>query len=101
MRKAMVAFLMFFVTASAFAHAGHVHTYMGTVTTLHGLGTFVMKTTDGHDVTVQTSSSTRWTDAEDHAAKPADLAAGMRVVVKMSVDGKTAGSVKMAIPPRR
>jgi hypothetical protein len=102
MRKLMLlTSLICFAATSAFAHAGHVHTYMGSVTMLHGGGAFMMKTTDGHELTVQTSASTRWLDADDRAAKPADLAAGMRVVVKMDVDGKTAASVKMATPPRR
>ncbi len=39
-------FLLLAVT-SAFAHAGHIHTYMGSVTMLHGDNSFMMKTTDG------------------------------------------------------
>ena len=94
--KRLFAFALFFVAVSAFAHAGHMHTYMGTVTMLHGNGVFMMTTPEGRDVTVQTTSSTTYTDADDHPAKVTDIAVGTKVVVKMNVDGKTAASVKVA-----
>jgi hypothetical protein len=76
--------------AAAFAHAGHAHTYMGTVSMLHDDGSFMIKTTDGKDVTIATSPATTYDPAR------ADLAVGKRVVVKMTLDGKTASSVKMS-----
>jgi hypothetical protein len=96
MIRKLLAFALFFVAVSAFAHAGHMHTYMGTVTMLHGNGMFMMKTTDDNTVTVQTTSTTTITDADDHPAKVTDIAVGTKVVVKMNVDGKTAASVKVA-----
>ena len=84
---ALLAFLL--IAATAFAHAGHAHTYMGTVTMVHDDGSFMMKTTEGKDVTIATSSATTFDPAR------ANLAAGKRVVVKMTLDGKTAASVKM------
>ena len=94
--KKLIAFALFFVAVSAFAHAGHMHTYMGTVTMLHGSSGFMIKTTDNHDVTIQTTAATTFTDADNHPAAVTDVAVGKRVVVKMNVDGKTAASVKLA-----
>jgi hypothetical protein len=90
MTRTLAAALMLFVALGAFAHAGHAHTYMGTVTALHDDGSFTIKTTDGKDVTIAVSPKTTFT--------PAKPAAGRRVVVKMTADGKTAASVKMAAP---
>ena len=53
-------------------------------------------TTDGKDLTIQTSSNTKWLHADSHEAKKSDLEVGQRVVVKMTVDGKTADTVKMS-----
>jgi hypothetical protein len=97
MKKYLAVAIFFFAVASAFAHAGHVHTYMGNVTMLHGVNGFMMKTTDGKELTVQTTPKTTWLRADGHAAKSSDLIVGSRVVVKMNVDGKTAASVKMQL----
>src|SRR5438034_7914918 len=44
MRKLMAVSLFVLLAAgSAFAHAGHIHTYMGTVSMLHGGGGFMIK----------------------------------------------------------
>jgi len=97
---AVSLFLLLSVT-SAFAHAGHIHTYMGSVTMLHGDNAFMMKTTDGKDLTIQTSPKTTWLHSDDHAAKKSELAVGQRVVVKMMTDGKTAATVKMSAPAKK
>ena len=89
MKKTLAALALLLLAATAFAHAGHAHTYMGTVTMLHDDGSFMIKTTDGKDVTILTSPATTWDPARS------DLAVGKRVVVKMTPDGKTASSVKM------
>jgi uncharacterized GH25 family protein len=96
-----VSLFLLLAAASAFAHAGHIHTYMGSVTMLHGDNAFMMKTTDGKDLTIQTSPKTIWKNAAGHAAKVSDLAVGTRVVVKMNVDGKTAASVQMSAPLKK
>jgi hypothetical protein len=100
--KKLVAVSLFLLLAasSAFAHAGHIHTYMGSVTMLHGDNAFMMKTTDGKDLTIQTSAKTTWLHAGSHAAKQSELAVGQRVVVKMMIDGKTAASVTMSAPKK-
>jgi len=89
-RNSLAALALFLFAAAAFAHAGHAHTYMGTVSMLHDDGSFMIKTTDGKDVTIATSPETTFDPAR------ANLAVGKRVVVKMTLDGKTASSVKMS-----
>jgi hypothetical protein len=100
--KKTVAFivLILIVTASAFAHAGHMHTYMGTVTMLHGDNAFMIKTTAGKDLMIQTSPETTYLHADNHPAQKSELAPGTRVVVKMSKDGKIAATVKMSAPKK-
>lgn len=98
----MFTWMIFLVllSATAFAHAGHVHTYMGTVTMLHGDNNFMMKTSAGKEISVQTTEKTTFLHADNRRATKSELAVGMRVVVKMSTDGKTAASVKMSAPKR-
>ena len=88
--------LLFALSTLAFAHAGEMHTYMGTVTTLNGDGSFTMKKTDGATLQVQVANTTQYLHADGSAARATDLANGARVVVKLAKDGKTAVSVKMA-----
>jgi hypothetical protein len=101
MKRLVAISLLLLTVASAFGHAGHIHTYMGSVTMLHGDNTFMMKTTDGKDLTIQTSPKTTWLHSDNRAAKKSELAVGQRVVVKMMVDDKTADSVKMSAPPKK
>jgi hypothetical protein len=101
--KKFTAFSLFLLLAvsSAFAHAGHIHNYMGSVTMLHGAGAFMIKTTDGKDLTIETTPKTKWLHSDGHAAKSSELAVGQRVVVKMRIDGKTADTVKMSAPAKK
>jgi hypothetical protein len=102
MRKqfALSFLVLFTFTTLAFAHAGEVHRYMGTITMLHGDNAFMMKLTNGKEMTITTSASTTYLDANNHAAKRSDLAVGMRVVVKMSIDGKVA-TVRMSAAQKK
>lgn len=97
---AISLFLLLAVT-SAFAHEGHAHAYMGTVTMLHGDDSFMMKTTEGKVLTIRTSPETMWLHSDDQRAKKSELAVDQRVVVKMMSDGKTAASVKMSAPGKK
>jgi uncharacterized protein YxeA len=101
--KKLIAVSLFLLLAvtGALAHAGHIHTYMGSVTMLHGDNGFMMKTTDGKDLTIQTSPQTKWLYSDNHAAKSSELAVGQRVVVKMMADGKTAATVTMSAPAKK
>ncbi|HEX6163098.1 MAG TPA: hypothetical protein VFZ31_07025 [Vicinamibacterales bacterium] len=82
---------------NAFGHAGEVHNYMGTVTALHDDGSFMLKKTDGKTMHVEVSASTAYLHANGKAATRAELAAGKRVVVTISTDGKTATTIKLAV----
>lgn len=96
MRKFILLSLLLLVALNAFGHAGEVHTYMGTVTALHDDGSFMLKKTDGKTMHVEVSASTAYLHASGKAATRAELAAGKRVVVTISTDGKTATTIKLA-----
>ena len=96
-RVLLITALLVMASVPLFAHPGHVHTYMGTVSMLHGDNTFMMETAKGDVVTVQTDSKTAFVlSPGNHKGKMGDLEEGMKVVVKMSTDGKTATSITMS-----
>ncbi len=101
MRKLALFSLLLLAASSAFAHAGEVHSYMGTVTMLHDDGSFMMKTTAGKEIAVATSATTTYKHADGKPAKHTDLAVDTRVVVTMSTDGKTATSIKLGAPAKK
>ncbi len=98
MKKVLAVSLLglFAMATLALGHAGEVHSYMGTITTLHEDGSFMMKKTDGKEMHVQVASTTKYLHANGQAGNAGDLKVGSRVVVKVSKDGKTALSVTMA-----
>ena len=96
MRKLILFTLLLAAALNAFGHAGEVHTYMGTVTALHGDGSFMLKKTDGKAMHVLVSDKTSYLHATGKAAKRADLTAGKRVVATIATDGKTASTIKIA-----
>lgn len=98
MKKASAVFLLFLflVPALAFAHAGEVHSYLGTITTLHEDGSFMLKKTDGKTIHVAVSKNTVYVHADGHAARRAEVLAGKRVSVTIARDGKTATKIKLA-----
>ena len=53
--------------APAFAHAGHMHTYMGTVSAVHAAD-LVVSTVDGKSITVPTSTATAYQHADNRSA---------------------------------
>jgi hypothetical protein len=101
MKRIAISVVLLLAVTSAFAHAGHNHTYMGSVTMLHSGSEFMMKTTAGKDVTVRTTRKTSWLHADGHAAKKSEMIVGSRVVVRMNRDGKTVASIKMSAPPKK
>ena len=97
MKQITVISLLFLFTATlAFAHAGEVHVYLGTITTINADGSFVMKMTNGKDRTVLVAKTTTYTHSDGHKAKHSELAVGKRVSAKISKDGKTALNVKFS-----
>lgn len=99
-RLAIITLLFLFTATIAFAHAGEVHTYLGTITTISEDGSFVIKMTNGKERTVLVSESTTYTHSDGHKAKHAELAVGLRVSAKISKDGKTALNVKFSAPKK-
>ena len=96
-RKTILAStLLLAFSMTLFGHAGEVHSYMGTITAAEENGAYTMKTTKGASVDFTTASSTRYRFADNTAATEADLRPGVRVVVEISKDGKTATSIKIA-----
>ncbi|HUP62586.1 MAG TPA: hypothetical protein VNA69_19440 [Thermoanaerobaculia bacterium] len=90
--------LVLLAAFNAFGHAGEVHKYMGTVTALHDDGSFMLEKTDGKTIHVAVSQTTVYQHANGEAASATDLAAGKRVVVTISKDGKTATSIRFEAP---
>ena len=95
--RAISLLIVFAVAALAYAHAGEVHSYMGTIATLHEDGSFMLQKTDGQTMHVQVAATTAYLHGDGQPAAAGDLKAGSRVVVKMAKDGRTALSVKMAL----
>ena len=84
-----MAALLLLTSASAFAHAGHHHKYLGTVTSIHG-DEVGIHTTDDKDVTFLVTKDTVF-----ERGKRAEVTTGTRVSVEMALDGKTAAVVKV------
>lgn len=96
MRTLVLSTLFVLAAVTAFGHAGEIHRYMGTVTTLHDDGSFMLDKTDGATLHVAVSKATVYQRADGSPATPTDLAAGSRVVVTIGTDGKTATHVKFS-----
>ena len=101
MRKFVLYSLLLLVALNAFGHAGEVHKYMCTVTTLHDDGSFMLEKTDGKTMHVQVSKTTAYQHADGHVARRAEVVVGKRVVVTISKDGKTASLVKLAAAKKK
>ena len=96
MRKIVLFSLLLLLAVNAFGHAGEVHTYMGSISTMHGDGSFMLDGTDGKTHHVVVARSTVFRNADGSPASAADLAVGKRVVATISTDGKTASMIKFA-----
>lgn len=101
MRKLALCSLLLLAALNAFGHAGEVHRYMGTVTAVHDDGSFQLKKTDGSVMQVFVAKSTVYQRADGAAANRAELAAGKRVVVTISTDGRTAMLVKFGAAKKK
>lgn len=92
-RLIIISALSIILAASAFAHGGHNHQFLGTVKMLHE-NHLVVTTTENKDVTFTLTEKTKFTKGTGVATK-ADLAEGVRVSVAVENDGKTATSIKI------
>lgn len=95
-RIAILSLLLLLTATMAFAHAGEVHTYLGTITKINADGSFVIRMTNGKDRTVLIAKSTTYSHADGHKGKHPELAVGKRVSAKIAKDGKTALNVKVS-----
>ncbi|HSP15660.1 MAG TPA: hypothetical protein VLV78_12990 [Thermoanaerobaculia bacterium] len=94
----LAAFAVVALTAvSVFAHAGHVHNYLGTVKVVDASHLEIV-TTDSKTVDVAINESTKFLRYNGEPARKADLKPGVRVSLYVSEDGKTA--TKILLPPR-
>jgi hypothetical protein len=93
-RLLIAAIVALALAATALAHGGHKHQFLGTVKALHE-NHLVVATTDDQEVTFTLTDKTRYTKGTAAATK-ADLKAGVRVSVHVENDGKTATAVKIA-----
>ena len=93
MMRKLMAVVLLFAAATAFAHAGHHHKYLGTVTAMHD-DQVTIHTTDGKDVAFTVTKETAFKRG-DADARRAEMTVGTRVAVEMAMDGKSAMVVKM------
>lgn len=88
MRKTVLGLAVVFSlsVSAAFAHGGHAHKAMGTVTSINATQ-IVIKDTKGQPVTVPLAPNTMYMKGSA-MAKASDVKPGMRVVIEMGNDGK-------------
>ena len=94
MKKTIVTLFACFLAVSAFAHAGHHHVF-GTVKQLTG-DALLVHTKEGTDATISLTNATVYKRG-DADAKRADLVPGVRVVIDMTTDVKSAEIVKIGV----
>ena len=93
-RLIILSILTLALAATALAHGGHKHQFLGTVKAVNG-NQLAVTTTDGGDVTFTLTDATSYTKGNGAATK-ADLKAGVRVSVYVENDGRTAKTIKIA-----
>ncbi|HEX9160511.1 MAG TPA: hypothetical protein VF980_02290 [Thermoanaerobaculia bacterium] len=95
MRKvsALILFLVF-IAAAAFAHAGHVHNFLGIVKAVDARHLSIT-TEQGKEVDFVLNDATTYS-RDGQAAHHGDLVRGLRVSVHVADDGKTATAIKLA-----
>jgi hypothetical protein len=90
-----VALAVVLFSGSAFAHPGHEHKVMGTVT-MAAADHVMLKDTDGKDSTVVINKDTKFLRAKK-AMKPADMKVGMRIVITAVTDAADDNSIAKVI----
>jgi hypothetical protein len=98
-RLALVALFAALAAGTVLAHPGHDHKIMGTIASIDGTK-MVVTTTEGKEVTVQVTEKTRLRKGKLRGA-PADLKAGVRVVVNVGNGSEplTAKEVAYSVTP--
>ena len=98
-RLTLVSILALAIAATAFAHGGHKHQFLGTVKALHA-NHLVVTTTDNAEVAFVLTEKTKFAKGASAATK-GDLKEGVRVSVYVENDGKTAATVKISAAKTR
>lgn len=95
MHKAItLALSLIIISASAYAHGGHSHSFLGTVKAVTA-DELTIVTRDGKDAKFVLTDKTAYLRGGTTARKQ-DLVPGLRVAVHVGEDGKTATTVKLA-----
>jgi hypothetical protein len=92
MKKTIVTLFLFLFAAAAFAHAGHHHVF-GSVKQVTA-DALLVHTREGADATISLTKATVYKRGDADATR-ADLVPGVRVVIDMTTDGKSAEIVKI------
>lgn len=87
------AFLSLFIAATAFAHAGHVHNFMGTVKSVSGNDLTIVSTAS-KEVHFVLTAATAYKRGEEKAGRE-NLTPGTRVAVHVADDGHTATLIRI------
>lgn len=93
-RLIIISIVTLALAATALAHGGHKHQFLGTVKALNA-NRLVVTTTEKTDVTFTLTEKTKFSKGTNAATK-GDLKQGVRVSVYVENDGKTARTVKIA-----
>ncbi|MGH9457822.1 MAG: hypothetical protein ACRD2J_09325 [Thermoanaerobaculia bacterium] len=98
MKRALILMAILALAAVClFAHGTDSHSILGTVKSIDG-DRVTVTTTEEKDVAIALTDETLFMRGAEKASRD-DLAAGMRVVVKLTHDNTAAVSVKM--PPKK
>ena len=94
MRKIVAVMILVSMIASvAAAHNGHIHHVLGTVKSV-GAEKMVLTKTDGREMTVLLTKSTRFEKVKK-AAKRSDVRVGSRISVDLANDSRTAVAIRI------
>lgn len=94
MRKAAaLALILSFVSLAAFAHAGHIHNFLGVVKSASA-DQLVITSRAGQQMAFNLTNRTVYLRDGKSAAR-IDLVRGLRVAVHVADDGKTATEIKL------
>ncbi len=95
MRKTFIlAVSLIIISATAFAHAGHKHSFLGTVKAVSA-NELTIATVDAKDATFVLTNKTAYL-RDGAPARKQDLVPGLRVAVLVDEDGRTATTIKLA-----
>lgn len=92
-RTLSAAFLALFIAAAAFAHAGHVHNFLGTVKSVQS-NAFTIVSTQSKEVAFVLTPSTSFMRGDKTVSRQ-DLVNGERVAVHVADDGHTATLIRI------